>query len=46
MKSRRTAYLTMDDEAGWQIDNELAFAPLAALGWQVESVRRRSEDVD
>jgi hypothetical protein len=43
---RRMAYLTMDDETGWQIDNHLAFGPLEALGWHIERVRWRSAGTD
>ena len=35
---RRCAFLTMADRSGYVIDDELAVAPLAALGWRVETV--------
>ena len=42
---RRCAYLTMDDISGFVSDAELSFAPMAELGWDVETVPWRS-DVD
>jgi glutathione synthase/RimK-type ligase-like ATP-grasp enzyme len=35
---KRCAFLTLDDPADYVIDDELAVAPLAALGWRVESL--------
>jgi len=35
---RRCAFLTMADRAGYVIDDDLAEAPLAALGWRVDTV--------
>ena len=43
---RSCAYLTMDDSAGWQIDADLGFVPLAALGWQIIAVPWRSSRTD
>ena len=34
--SNRVAFLTMEDTGGWSIDADLAFEPLASLGWQAE----------
>ncbi len=42
---RRCAFLTLDDPTGFVIDDALAVAPLARLGWHVESVSWRA-DVD
>jgi glutathione synthase/RimK-type ligase-like ATP-grasp enzyme len=39
---RRCAFLTLDDPSSYVIDDELAVAPLAALGWQVEFVSWRA----
>ena len=44
--TKSCAYLTMDNTAGWQIDADLGFIPLAALGWQVIAVPWRSTDTD
>jgi hypothetical protein len=44
--TRSRAYLTMDNAEGWQIDADLGFIPLAALGWQVIAVPWRSTDTD
>ncbi len=35
---RHCAFLTMADPAGYVIDDEHAYEPLAALGWRVETV--------
>ena len=40
---RRVAFLTLDDPTGFVIDDELAVAPLAALGWAVETVSWRAD---
>ena len=34
----RCAFLTLEDPTGFVIDDELAYAPLAALGWRVEAI--------
>ncbi len=39
---RRCAFLTLDDPAGFVIDDALAVAPLARLGWHVEHVPWRA----
>ena len=44
--TKRCAYLTMDDTAGWSIDAELAFPPMRELGWSVETVRWRMPPAD
>ena len=43
---RSCAYLTMDSADGWQIDADLGFVPMAALGWQVIAVPWRSTGTD
>lgn len=35
---RRCAFLTLEDPTGYVIDDHLAYEPLRALGWHVESV--------
>jgi glutathione synthase/RimK-type ligase-like ATP-grasp enzyme len=42
----RCAFLTLSDSTGFVIDDELAYSPLAALGWRVEAVSWRSPSVD
>jgi len=37
-RHRRCAFLTLKDPTGYVIDDELAYAPLAELGWRVEAV--------
>ena len=44
--SLRCAFLTMEDTAGWSIDADLAFAPLARLGWHAEWLPWRRTGVD
>jgi hypothetical protein len=46
MKARHCAYLTMENAEGWSIDTELAFPPLMSLGWSIEVVPWRTENVD
>lgn len=46
MTARRCAYLTMENLDGWSIDAELGFAPLEAMGWTVDALPWRSENVD
>jgi glutathione synthase/RimK-type ligase-like ATP-grasp enzyme len=38
----RCAFLTLADPTGFVIDDELAYPPLAALGWRVEAVSWRA----
>jgi hypothetical protein len=38
----RCAFLTLEDSTGFVIDVELAYPPLAALGWRVETVSWRT----
>jgi glutathione synthase/RimK-type ligase-like ATP-grasp enzyme len=40
---RRVAFLTLDDPTGFVIDDDRAVAPLAALGWAVETVSWRAD---
>jgi glutathione synthase/RimK-type ligase-like ATP-grasp enzyme len=40
------AFLTLDDSTGFVIDDELAYAPLAALGWRVETISWRTPSPD
>lgn len=35
---RLCAFLTLEDPADYVIDDELAHAPLAALGWRVDTI--------
>jgi glutathione synthase/RimK-type ligase-like ATP-grasp enzyme len=42
----RCAFLTLDDPTGYTIDDHLAAAPLARLGWSVEDVPWRRLGVD
>ncbi len=44
--ARRCAYLTMDDSSGFVTDADLSVPAMAALGWTVEFVSWRTEDVD
>ena len=41
----KCAFLTMDDEAGFVIDDEHAYEPLADLGWQVSAVSWRQKEI-
>ncbi|HET6633236.1 MAG TPA: hypothetical protein VFG73_11080 [Rhodanobacteraceae bacterium] len=43
---RRCAFLTLADPTGFVIDDDLAREPLAALGWDVQSVPWRPAAVD
>jgi hypothetical protein len=43
---RRCAFLTLDDPTGYVIDDDLAYPPLAALGWHAVAVPWRSEGVE
>ena len=42
---RRCAFLTLDDPSAYVIDDELAYDPLRALGWEVEPVPWRRPGV-
>src|SRR6476659_2742639 len=42
----RCAFLTLDDSSGFVIDDELAYPPLAALGWRVEAISWRTTPCD
>jgi glutathione synthase/RimK-type ligase-like ATP-grasp enzyme len=42
----RSAFLTLDDSTGFVIDDELAYAPLADLGWRVEAISWRTPSCD
>lgn len=43
---KRCAFLTLQDPSGHVIDDDLAHAPLRALGWQVDSVPWNRAGVD
>jgi len=43
---RRAAFLTLAEQGDFVIDDDLAHAPLARRGWQVESVAWNRPDVD
>ena len=43
---RRCAFLTLEDSTGYVIDDELAYAPLAALGWRVDAISWRRPQSD
>ena len=42
----RCAFLTLDNSSGFVIDDELAYPPLAALGWRVEAISWRTTPGD
>ncbi len=42
----RCAFLTLNDSTGFVIDDELAYPPLAALGWRVETISWRTPACD
>lgn len=42
----RCAFLTLDDSTGFVIDDELAYSPLASLGWRVEAISWRTRSCD
>jgi glutathione synthase/RimK-type ligase-like ATP-grasp enzyme len=42
----RCAFLTLDDAKDFVIDDELAYRPLAALGWRVEAISWRTPSHD
>jgi len=46
MKARRCAYLTMENAEGWSIDAELAFPPMMSLGWTIDPLPWRTDNVD
>ena len=46
MKARHCAYLTMENAEGWTIDAELAFPPMMSLGWTIDPLKWRSENID
>jgi hypothetical protein len=43
---RRCLFLTMDDTGGWSIDADLAFEPMAELGWRCEWIPWKAAGVD
>jgi glutathione synthase/RimK-type ligase-like ATP-grasp enzyme len=43
---RRCAFLTLKDPTGYVIDDQLAYTPLAALGWNVEAIPWQRPRVD
>ena len=42
----RCAFLTLENPTGYVIDDELAYAPLAALGWQVDTIPWQQPQVE
>jgi hypothetical protein len=42
----RCVFLTLEDSTGYVIDDELAYAPLAALGWQVDTISWRRSNTE
>lgn len=44
--SRRCAFLTMEDTSGWSIDADLAIPPLEDLGWSIDTIPWRRDDID
>lgn len=42
----RCAFLTLEDSTGFVIDDELAYSPLAALGWRVDAISWRTQSCD
>lgn len=42
----RCAFLTLENPTGYVIDDELAYAPLAALGWQVDTISWQRPQVE
>ena len=42
----RCAYLTMRNTDGWEIDSDLSFEPMAALGWTIDMVPWQSRNVE
>lgn len=46
MTRRRCAYLTMEDQQGWSIDAELAFPSMRSMGWTIDALPWRTENVD
>jgi glutathione synthase/RimK-type ligase-like ATP-grasp enzyme len=43
---RRCAFLTLEDPTGYVIDDELACAPLGALGWSVDTIPWQRTDIE
>jgi hypothetical protein len=46
LEVKRCAYLTMENDAGWSIDADLAFPHMEELGWQVAPVPWRTAQCD
>ena len=46
MKARHCAYLTMENAEGWTIDAEMAFPPMMSMGWTIDPLPWRTDDVD
>lgn len=44
--SGRCAYLTMENTDGWSIDAELGFPPMEELGWTIDALSWRRDDVE
>ena len=46
MTDKRCAFLTMANTDGWEIDSDLSFEPMQALGWAIDMVPWRIEHLD
>ncbi|MFQ6005485.1 MAG: RimK family alpha-L-glutamate ligase [Woeseia sp.] len=46
IRKKRCAYLTMDSTEGWEIDADLSFGPMQALGWSIDMVPWTTTGVD
>jgi hypothetical protein len=46
MTTKRCAFLTMENTAGWFIDADLAIPPMQALGWTIDTVPWRGGETD
>lgn len=45
-RGKRCLFLTMQDTGGWSIDADLAFEPMASLGWHCEWLPWKTQGVD
>ncbi len=46
VSEKQCAYLTMDNTDGWEIDSDLSFEPMQALGWSIDMIPWRTVNVD